>query len=199
MVLVWCGAGALRLAAQDKVQVKPKQLNNRPGSTTAGTVPNTNETAAAKTGTVMKYFYFPEFYHHWPVDHNDTILKYECYDAHNTQLNVDTITNVNVIQHIYLVKTFTNYMHTFIDVDGKPRPSVVRKTIFRFDKQESDSWKCTEYRNNYITELKEIKTHIVRSDTTNVTDPLTGENQALVRKYYEIITIEPPTKQPTEE
>lgn len=195
IALVFSGL-ATGAAAQEPTGARPKEVKRKPAAITPNT--DTANTRPIAPGEV-KYFYFPEFYHHWPVDHNDTILKYECYDAYNSQLNVDTISDANVLQHINFVKTFTNYMHTFIDVDGKPKPSVVRKTIFRYDKMESDSWRCLEYSNGNVTEVKEIKSNIVRADTTVVTDPLTGANQMTVRRYYKVVEVEKPAKPTAEE
>lgn len=195
LALGFCGLFT-RAMAQQPAGVRNKETKQR--TTAATPVTDTAALQPAAPGQV-KYFYFPEFYHHWPVDHNDTILKYECYDAYNAQLNVDTLNDANVLQHIYFVKTFTNYMHTFIDVDGKPKPSVVRKTVFRYDKMESDAWKCLEYSNGNVTEVKEIKSNIVRADTTVIADPLTGANQMTVRRYYRVVEVEKPAKPTTEE
>ncbi len=136
--------------------------------------------------TETNVFYFPEFYYFWPIEKNDTTLRYECYDAHNELINVDTLHNINIVQHIYFIKSFRNYMHTYIDGDGKPSPSIVSKTLYRYDRLDNDLWKSTDLNNNYTFELKEFKKEIIRMDTTLVTDPITGIHQQSIRKYYKV-------------
>jgi hypothetical protein len=143
------------------------------------------------TTTDIHDYLFPEFYHYWPIDNNDTILKYQCYDGYNNLINVDTLHNVNNIRHIYFVKSFTNYMHTFIDADGIPKPSTVNKTIYGYDKTDIDSWNSTDYINHYDALLKENKNEIVRVDTTIVTDPVTLSQQLTIRKYYRVTELKP--------
>lgn len=136
--------------------------------------------------TETNVFYFPEFYYFWPIEKNDTTLRYECYDAHNELINVDTLHNINIVQHIYFIRSFRNYMHTYIDGDGKPSPSIVSKTLYRYDRLDNDLWKSTDLNNNYSFELKEFKQEIIRMDTTVVTDPITGTRQQSIRKYYKV-------------
>jgi hypothetical protein len=157
--------------------------------------------AAAKTNVVIisdatdtlgsspdgpRYFMFPQFYSYWPITKGDTIIKYLCYDKDDNGINVDTLHNIDDVQHISFVKVYTNYLHTYIDPEGKPRPSLASKIIYRYDKTGDDSWTSTDYGSNYISELKEHKNEIVRTDTTTVVNPITSTKQLTIRKYYKI-------------
>ena len=136
-----------------------------------------------------RFFLFPEFYSYWPINKNDTIIKYQCYDAENSYINVDTLHNIEDVQHISFAKVFTNYLHTYIDADGKPKPSTAIKTIYQYDKTGDDTWKSFDYSSNYSAELKEYKKDIVRADTTTVINPVTSNKQLTIRKYYKVAEI----------
>jgi hypothetical protein len=150
-----------------------------------------NDKARDTAATEIHSYLLPEFYYFWPIDKDDTILKYECYDAQNSLVNMDTLHNISIVQHIYFIKTFRNYMHTYIDADGKPSPSAVSKTLYRYDKKESDTWKSFDLVHNFTTELKENKQDIIRKDTTYITDPITSVNHMTIRKYYRVTEIKP--------
>ncbi len=140
----------------------------------------------ADTTTSTRYFLFPQFYSYWPVNKNDTILKYQCYDAENSYINVDTLQDVNLIQHIQFVKVFTNFLHTYIDAEGKPRASAATKIIYRYDKTDDGMWKAFDCLNNYSSEIREFRKEIVRQDTTTVINPRSGGRQTTIRRYYRV-------------
>lgn len=139
------------------------------------------------TSTTPRYFLFPQFYSYWPIKKGDTVIKYQCYDAENSYINVDTLHNINDVQHIHFVKAFTNYLHTFIDVDGRPKPSTASKIIYKYDETDSDTWKSYDYASKYIGELKEFKSDIVRCDTTTIVHPVNKSRQLVIRKYYKVV------------
>ena len=149
-----------------------------------------NDTATSE----QRIFLFPEFYHFWPADKNDTMLKYDCYNDNNMLIITDTLENINSVQHIYFVKSFTNYMHTYIDPEGKPKPSVVTKTIYRYDRAGENKWKSYDVENNFLADLTEYKNEIVRSDTTFITSPGTGDSRCTIRKYYRVVEQKTPAE-----
>jgi hypothetical protein len=139
------------------------------------------------SSTATRYFLFPEFYSYWPIEKDDTVIKYQCYDAENSFINIDTIHNIEDVQHILFIKTFTNYLHTYIDADGKPKPSTASKTIYRYDKTDDNTWKSFDVANSYTSELKEFKNEIVRTDTTTIINPVNNSKQLTIRKYYKVV------------
>jgi hypothetical protein len=163
--------------AQEKKQASSARIAKEPSLR----VPNVIDTT-----TEIRYFLFPEFYHFWPSEKNDTILRYECYGADNSFIIADTMHSTTGIYHIYFVKSFINYTHTYIDPEGKPKPSAVTKTIYRYDRTGGDMWKGIDVSSNFVSELKEHIGEIVRMDTTVIVNPVTGNNQLTIRKYYRV-------------
>ena len=132
------------------------------------------------------FFVFPEFYSFWPVDKNDTTLKYQCYDMQNDLLNADTLHNVDEVKFIELVKVYTDYTHTYVDNDGKPQPMPVLSKISRYDRSGIDKWVKQEFATKEYSYFKEDRSDIVRADTTSGLNPLTGNKQLTIRKYYKV-------------
>jgi hypothetical protein len=163
------------------------QVKKKKPATTTNVIVYADQDTIVDTTTGPRYFLFPEFYSYWPIENNDTIIKYQCYDADNAYINVDTLHDPDDIQHILFVKTFTNYLHTYIDPEGKPRPSTATKTIYRYDKTDDNTWKGYDIANNYTSELKEFKQDIVRIDTTTVVNPINHGKQLTIRKYYKVV------------
>ncbi|MCW3122873.1 MAG: hypothetical protein JWQ38_2365 [Flavipsychrobacter sp.] len=141
------------------------------------------------TSTATRYFLFPEFYSYWPITKGDTIIKYQCYDAENSYINIDTLSDIGNVWHIHFLKVFNNYLHTYIDSEGKPKASSAAKIIFRYDRIDNDTWKSTDNISDYIGTLKEDRNDIVRQDTTTVLNTVTGGKRLTIRKYYKIIEI----------
>jgi hypothetical protein len=163
------------------------QVKKRKPATNTNRVVYAADTTLIDTTTGPRYFLFPEFYSYWPIENNDTIIKYQCYDENHSYINVDTLHNIADVQQILFVKNYTNYLHTYIDPEGKPKPSMVTKTIYRYDKTDDNTWKSVDVINNYESELKEYKQDIVRSDTTTSINPLNKARQITIRKYYKVV------------
>src|SRR5579872_3429629 len=109
-VLALMAVSLVHLLAQDKKKKKgkgttEKQINTRSEADDSIDVSQAGIDSTSPT----RYFLFPEFYTYWPVDKNDTILKYECYDINHNPIITDTLNNVNDIQYISLVKTYNDY------------------------------------------------------------------------------------------
>ncbi len=149
--------------------------------------PKGNDTAAAPS---TRFFLYPEFYSYWPVTVNDTILKFECYDAYNNPLNMDTLQNLGDVRYISFFKIHNDYLHTFIDQEGKPHPTPVSKKIYRYERSGANLWKAFDNLNNYTSLLQEEVSTIVRTDTTILPHPVTGNKQMTVRKYYKVTEVE---------
>lgn len=133
-----------------------------------------------------RYFLFPQFYSYWPIDNNDTILKYECYDLHHSLVNMDTLRDIDDVYFISFIKKYTDYTRTYIDGEGKPQPLPIVKILYKYERTGTDSWNSFDYTNNTGTELKEHKNEIVRTDTTSITNPANGSRQLTIRKYFRI-------------
>jgi hypothetical protein len=132
------------------------------------------------------FFSFPQFYSFWPAEHNDTVLKYICYAANDSLLNVDTFSNVSEIKHIILIKTYTDYTHTYVDAEGKPQPMPVNARIYRYDRSGTDKWIGQDYQTKEYSYFREIPDEIVRTDTTVNMNPATGNRKLTIRKYYRV-------------
>ncbi len=134
-----------------------------------------------------RYFLLPEFYTYWPVENNDTVYKYECYDYHHNPVIADTINDINAVYYISLIKTYNDYLHTTLDEDGKPRPKPIASIVYRYERTSASSWKSTDIANRFTMDLSEDKSTIVRQDTTVIVNPVGGGKQTTIRKYYKII------------
>jgi hypothetical protein len=195
VVIILLVTGAGQLCAQDSKKKKEKKTEEKKKEN----VPTFNYTiddpfdqfnAHVDSMNADRTFLFPEFYSYWPVDKNDTILKYECYDANHQFVNVDVMHNINDVYTIVFVKTFTDYTHTYIDAEGTPKPQPVVKTLYRYERTEGNGWKATDYTYNNISQLKEYQNKIVRTDTTVVVNPVTNVKQLTIRKYYKVEEVE---------
>src|ERR1700743_1939397 len=90
----------------------------------------------------IRYFSYPQFYTYWPITYNDTILRYLCFDQDQNLLNMDTLHNILKVQHISFIKSYSDYLHTYIDTtDGKPKPLSVSKPLYQYDRTGTDTWK----------------------------------------------------------
>ena len=139
------------------------------------------------TNTTPRYFLFPEFFSYWPISKGDTVIKYVCYDAENSYINIDTLHDIDDVRHIQLVKVFANLLHTYIDADGRPRPSSASKIIYKYDKSDNQTWKTYDAFSGFIGELKEFKNDITKQDTTTVINPLNNSKHLIIRKYYKVV------------
>ncbi len=136
-----------------------------------------------------RYFSFPQFYSYLPSTVNDTVYKYECYDANQNPINVDTVQNANGIKFISFIKTFTDYTNTYVDSQGKAQPVPVSKMLYKYDRTGADSWESFDFVNNYKAELKEYKDEVLKADTTVLVDPITGTRQLTIRRYYRVVEL----------
>lgn len=135
-------------------------------------------------------FLYPEFYRYWPLTVEDTVVRYECYDINHNPLNMDTLQRTTDVYYINLVKTYNDHLHTMIAQDGSPRPTPISKKLYLYERSGTNMWKAFDSKNNYTSLLQEQMNTIVRTDTTVLNDPMTGEKLITVRKYYKVIEIE---------
>lgn len=191
------------MAQDTKKKAKEKQVEEKPAEDTAeapGPVfnyviddpmdafgPKENDTPATPS---TRFFLYPEFYSYWPVTVNDTILKFECYDASHNPLNMDTLQNLGDVHYISFFKTHNDYLHTYIDQEGRPRPTPVSKKLYWYERSGANMWKAFDNLNNYTSLLQEDVSTIVRTDTTILPHPVTGNKQMTVRKYYKVTEVE---------
>lgn len=173
LLTIW----SIHLSAQDK---KSKPNTKKPVA-----VPQ--QDIVIDSNTEIRNFLFPEFYYYWPVDKGDTVLRFDCYDADNKGMNADTISDIGNVAVISFMKVYSDFTQTFIDHEGKPKPLPVYRTIYRYERTGPDTWKAIDYTGNYIAELKELKNVIVRSDSTMVTNNVTGSKELTIRKYYKVL------------
>jgi hypothetical protein len=143
-----------------------------------------NDTADNQIIDSPQTIFFPEFYSFWPVDNNDTIFKYECFDTVNKLIDADTLLNMNYVHFILLIKTYTDYTRTYVDEDGKPQPEPVTSKVLRYDKSGMDGWLRKDFTTGEYANLQEYRDEIVRTDTAHGINPVTGNKQLRVRKYY---------------
>lgn len=171
---------------------KRKSRTENPTFITTDTIPSPQVPKEKEKETELenRYFTFPQFYSYWPVNVNDTVLKYECFDGSQNPINVDTLQNINDIKYISLVKTYTDYVNTYVDSQGKASPVPISKMLYKYDRTGADSWRSFDYTSNYIAELKEYKDDLMKSDTTMLVDPITGTKQLTVRRFYRVVEIE---------
>ncbi len=190
VVLLLVGFGMMQAMAQGKKKKPAPAAPQEDGVAMLDSNGDEITRDVRDTSTATRYFLFPEFYSYWPVVKDDTIIKYQCYDAENSYINVDTLHDIGDVQHIHFVKTFTNYLHTYIDADGRPKASTASKTIYRYDKTGNDTWKSYDYSNSYLSELQEFRSEIVRQDTTNTVNSITGARRLTIRKYYKVVELQ---------
>jgi len=160
-------------------------------TTTKTTTQTTEDKAARPKLDSAVVFLSPEFYSPWPVDKNDTLLKYECIDAQDELLNADTLYNMNSVKYIMLVKTYTDYTRTYVDKDGRPQPMPVVTPIYRYDRNGADKWAGKNVTSGELSYFREYRDQVVRADTTIDADPVTGTNRWTIRKYYKVEQVNP--------
>lgn len=187
VVLTGMCMGAAHILAQGKKKKKGGGENQT--YITRDSVPSV--TAPQKEELLPnRYFLFPQFYSYWPANVNDTILKYECFDANQNPINVDTLQNVLDVKFISLVRSYTDYVNTYIDSQGKASPVPISKMLYKYDRTGADSWRSFDYSSNYVAELREYKDDVMKADTTVLIDPITGTKQLTVRRFYRVLEIE---------
>jgi len=141
--------------------------------------------------SIVRYFLYPRFFTYWPIDNNDTILKYLCFDASHNLVDMDTLLKITDVQHISFIKSYTDYLQTNIDTtDGKPHPLSVSTTLYQYDRTGADTWKGFDFGSNFTSQLREYKDNIVKADTTVVVNPVTGNKQLTIRQYYQVVEID---------
>ncbi len=150
-----------------------------------------SKAAPAVNADSATIFLFPEFYSYWPVDKNDTLLKYECFDQNETLTDADTLYNMNNIRSIVLMKTYTDYTRTFVDKQGKPQPMPVTSPVYRYDRNGIDKWTGKNVATHEESFFKEHRDQMVRADTTTDPDPITGNARTTIRKYYKVEQVNP--------
>ncbi len=159
----------------------------------------TKDTAAVATAnpqlkeydsTKYRYFLFPQFYSYWPITNNDTILRFECYNAEGHFVNMDTMYDVSNIKLIYLTKTYNDYTQTVIDAEGRPKPKPISRKIYQYDRTGTDTWASMDLIYNVPSKLLEYRKDIVRTDTTIIIDKVNGTRQVTIRKYYKTLEVE---------
>lgn len=183
----------MQLQAQDKKKKETKKTKEEePGPVFNYVVDDPMDAFGPKGNQppAPRFFLYPEFYTYWPVTVNDTVLKYECYDSNHTPLNMDTLQRLNDVHYITFIKTYNDQLQTFIAQDGSPRPKPISQKLYWYERAGTDMWKAFDNQNNYTSLLQEQVNNIVRSDTTLLIDPASGEKQMTIRKYYKVVEVE---------
>ncbi len=114
----------------------------------------------------------------------DTTLKLEYNNGSHNALLPDTLSNYQLLRYVSVIKTYTDHTHTYKDATGKLQPLPVQKIIHRYDKTSTNKWLCIDYANGKPYTLTEYSTDIVRTDSSMTTDPVLGNNNTIVYKYY---------------
>ncbi len=186
ITILFCMAlGVAHVMAQDKKKKKTPVP-------AADIVTDTNDQPVthAHAKDTIRYFLLPEFYSPWPIDNNDTILKYDCYDANHHIINMDTLTNSADIHSISLIKTHHDYLHTQLDAEGSPRPRSIARVTYKYERTGPDTWSALDIINNYRSELQEDRHTLVKQDTTIVINGANDRKHLTIRKYYKVIELE---------
>jgi hypothetical protein len=143
-----------------------------------------------RTGsTGNKIYLLPEFYSITPKHSKDTMWKFECYDARDSIINIDTVSDINEVRYFSVFKSFTDSAHTYKDANGQKQLLPVSSIIQRYDRIAKDKWRSIDYSRNKYSELKEFQQNIVKRDTTIIWDPVTGKEQSYYYKYYKVVTL----------
>ncbi len=178
------------LHAQEKDKDKQKDESNAPVFTNIADDP-TDPVKAKKGGeSPTRYFLFPEFYAYWPIDNNDTILKYECYDANHNVINMDTLHSMGDVYFISFIKKHTDYTRTIITEEGQAISLPVSRILYKYERTGQDAWKGYDLLHEYTSQLQENKSQIVRADSSYIVNAASGARQLTVRKYYKVLEIE---------
>ncbi len=114
----------------------------------------------------------------------DTTLKIEYNNGSHNTLLLDTLSYYQLLRYVSVIKTYTDHSHTYKDANGKLQPLPVQKIIHRYDKTSSNKWLCIDYTNGKPYTLTEYSTDIVRTDSTQITDPVLGNKNTVVYQYY---------------
>ncbi|MBC7554364.1 MAG: hypothetical protein H7257_10340 [Taibaiella sp.] len=119
----------------------------------------------------------PDFYKPIAIQKRDTIFRFECYDNRDSIIN--SVTDFGKVRYYSVFKNYIDSTHTYKDAQGKKQYLPVSKIVERFDRLGSLKWMHVAYPSNIITELKDIKTDIVNTDT--LTD---GQSGVKIYRYY---------------
>ncbi len=132
----------------------------------------------ATAGSTFKTVLLPDICMHAGV-FNDTIYRYEYYNAAHELINPDTLTNYRDLKFISLLRGYTDTEHTYKDASGVQQPLPVSRIINRYDRIGSNKWLCVDYLNNKTGSLTEDTGDIIHRDT------VAGSNgSSIVRSYY---------------
>jgi hypothetical protein len=123
----------------------------------------------------------PEFYHN-PQTENDTTYSYEFYDKNDKMVNVNTLVDLNNIEHVNYLKSFYQSKNT----GGSISSPYLSKKLKTYLKVNDDTWGEIDQATKDYTQLKERKNKIVRKDTAAYNDFKTGNKILVIRKYYKV-------------
>lgn len=135
---------------------------------------------------VVKNVLLPEFYTRGEKHINDTVLKYECYDATNQIILPDTLTDYKTLRYLSLIKTYPDPIQKYKDANGTLQPLPIQKIVYRYDKVGSDKWLTVDYANNKQATFQEHTTNIVRTDTASISMLPAGNYTITICKYYKV-------------
>jgi len=126
----------------------------------------------------------PEFYGYGGQRFNDTVIRYECYDAHNNIILPDTLKDYQQLRYVSVLKRYNDPVNKYRDANGAMQPLPVEKIIRRYDKTGIDKWFYVDYTTNKSATLQEFPQEIVHRDTVTVIDPVTNtEHQTFYNEY----------------
>ena len=130
----------------------------------------------------VQLLYFPEFYSHG-TKHKDTLFKFECYDSRDSILT--RVKENSEIRFISVFKSYDDPVHTYID-NGVKKPLPVSSIIRRYDRVGDDKWISVDYATNKVSNLKEYRNQIVRSDSQIIMTPVDNVKLITIYSYYKV-------------
>ncbi len=137
--------------------------------------------------TVFSPVAFPDFFSFKTRKSKDTVFRYECYDSDNELVAADTVSDIDDIRYISLIKSYNDPVETYTDTRGVKQPLPMAKIIYRYDRIGSGKWMSVDYSNNKSIYLAEFQTYTSRTDTTLIQNPVTGVSRNVIHKYYKVL------------
>ncbi len=131
----------------------------------------------------VRLLYFPEFYSPRATKHKDTTFKFECYDSRDTILT--QVKENSEIRFISVFKSYDDPVHAYMD-NGIKKPLPVSSIIRRYDRVGDDQWLSVDYATNKVSNLKEYRNQVVRSDSLIVLDPVSNKESITIYSYYKV-------------
>ena len=127
--------------------------------------------------------YFPEFYSPRATRHKDTVFKFECYDSRDSILK--NVKENSEVRFISMFKSYDDPVNTYMD-KGVKKPLPISSIIRRYDRVGDDNWLSVDYATNKVSNLKEYRNQVIRSDSVIIVDPIDKKESITIYSYYKV-------------